>query len=176
MNSRIVLLAAGLVCAPVLAPLATAASTPQINGTYAMTFIETCQTTISTSRATKKSPDISSVDTVNVGGLSGEIGVATFNAKAKTMSITGWQDKGDTLILSNLAGGQVMADSGPITQTFTFSNTSNSIKLTPTGKGQKAITLHILYGGVVSQLVHNAQFVGPTGQAGCYAFGTAVLQ
>jgi hypothetical protein len=150
---------------------AGAAAVPQLSGDYALQYIETCQATISTSK-NQGTPDLSTVNTVDVGRLSGTIATATFAGKPLTMTLSGWQDQGDLFILQNLGGNQMSEVTSSLV--FTVTHTASSITLTQQGEaGAKPQTFHAIYGDIVAGVAHRVDFLGLS-KGGCYAFGSAV--
>lgn len=152
-----------------LSPSASATTPPTLSGTYALTYIDVCQTTIS------YTPDGSTgnVKTVNMadgGYFSGTTATATFNGGGSVTLSGGDQDQGDLLILRS---GNAMAET-PFNPTMTYANDATSFTLTP--PSSSPTQFHAVYAQVDnSNIAHYMIFLG-IDSAGCFAHGTAVLQ
>jgi hypothetical protein len=152
------------------APAAAQAPTQMLSGTYSLSYIERCQTTISYSTdATTGS--MSSVNTVDGGKISDAVLTAAFDGTGTVTFTGGGQNKGDLLIVQNNGGNAIAAEAPPTSATY--STTSNSFTIV-TDQSQ---TFNAVYarvsGGVAAYMV----FLGlESGKPGCFVHGEAVLQ
>jgi hypothetical protein len=159
------------------------ATTVTLNGTYSFVFFEDCQAEISTT-TDSGTGDVSSLNTVNDGGLTGTIATAVFNSAKGTVTVKGWQDKGALLMVEGLSPkNEAMKDSA-LSKKFTFAATSDALTLTDTSKGGKVLDFNAVYGSVDgSGVAGSVAFVltsmtppSPPALNGCTVHGLAWLQ
>jgi hypothetical protein len=100
MSLKIGILAASAVLA------AQAASAQTLQGTYLITYTETCQATISWYPS---SGPITNINSVNDGKISTTIGTAVFDPSTNIVKITGLQTNGDLLVIQENGGNLISA-------------------------------------------------------------------
>jgi hypothetical protein len=147
------------------AAFAVTGSTPVLNGTYLITYVETCQATFSWN-TDPSTGDINSINSVDNGKISTTTGTALFNATTGRVHVQGSQEMGDLLIIQE-HGGNAMTDA-PFDLNTGFNVTANSIIL-------GGVRYHASFSpntGAAEQVV----FGGLTGGGNnCAVTGTATL-
>jgi hypothetical protein len=140
-----------------------AASVPAISGKYLLTYIETCQATVSTTKD-PSTGDVGSLNTVEPGQITHDTGLATVSSHSLTTA--GFEDKGSLLIVKGISGQTPMAESS-WNQNVTFSNTASTVTI---GGGQ----FHAWF-SPASGAAQSIIFSGLSSK-GCAATGTMIKQ
>ena len=138
------------------------AATPTISGKYALSYVETCQATISYTRPSGK-PYVSTVNTVRPGHAESQMMLATFNSATHMVTGSGYSDEGDLLIIQNVAGGKVVKE---VVWTLNNSYSNSATQITVAGS-----SFHVVYARIVGAIAYHADFIGIP-SAGCVAHGT----
>jgi hypothetical protein len=85
-----------------------AASAQTLQGTYLLTYTETCQATFSWG-TDPSTGDINTINSVDNGKISTTVGTAVFDPSTHQVKITGYQTKGDLLIIQEHGGNPIAA-------------------------------------------------------------------
>jgi hypothetical protein len=85
---------------------ANAASAQTLQGTYLITYIETCQATFSWN-TDPSTGDINTINSVDNGKISTTVGTAVFDSSTHLVKITGYQTEGDLLIIQEHGGNAI---------------------------------------------------------------------
>ena len=164
---RLVLAAAVAAVAASLS-LSAIAATPKIQGSYNISYIETCQIEFSTSPA--NTGPVQSFNTVQNGKITHSLFSGTFkNGKAK---LSGFQIQSSLMIYDNMSGDTSRMVKTSENTTTSYSNSATTVTML----GQ---TFGVLYGNVNGGIAQDFMFAGipdPTNPDGpaCAATGTAI--
>jgi hypothetical protein len=139
MNSKLLILAsASALCFSGAVASAVTTSGPTLQGSYLVTYVETCQATFANDTSG------GGINTEDNGDISTTTGTAVFTPKTAGSSngkvkIKGFQTKGTLIIVSNVEGaGSPMATS-PFSQEFNYNTTTGGFTLNG-GKFQAAFS------------------------------------
>jgi hypothetical protein len=155
-----------------VAPMAMAQT---LNGTYELVFVQDCQATFSYTPDPSPPNNVSSLNTVDNGKLSGTIGTAVFNSTKHTVTITGWQDQGSLLMIEGIKGATVMKDA-TFSQKLTFATGAGTLSLTSTTKPISTLDFSAVYGSLDGDVAGSVDFLLSAGFNGCSIHGSARLQ
>ncbi len=108
MNIKIGILAASALLA------SQAASAQTLQGTYLITYVETCQATFSWG-TDPSTGDINTINSVDNGKISTTVGTAVFDPSTHRVKISGYQTKGDLLIIQEHGGNPIVAGKSDMT-------------------------------------------------------------
>ena len=108
MNIKIGILAASALLA------SQAASAQTLQGTYLITYVETCQATFSWG-TDPSTGDINTINSVDNGKISTTVGTAVFDPSTHRVKISGYQTTGDLLVIQEHGGNPIVAGKSDMT-------------------------------------------------------------
>jgi hypothetical protein len=168
MNSKAFLGAAALLSLSL--PALAAGTIPKVSGIYDISYVESCQAIISTTTGPS-----GGVGSVNNGKLSDTVGTADFNPTTGMVTITGFQNIGDLLIIQNI-GGNAMTQSA-VSDSWPYSNDASSVTFTI---GGTPTVFHATFGKIANGVVKQAILLGTPGNGtlspNCTSVITALQQ
>jgi hypothetical protein len=158
------------IAAVAMLPLTAIAATPNLSGTYALSFEDVCQITLSAT-VDPSTHDLNALETINDGKVSQTVAVATFNSTTRTLSLSGMQVKGSLLLVPGLSNPTEQMSESSVSESGSYS-VPNNTTLVLIGE-----TFHAAFGNVVSGVARYATFVAQDpSKPECYHYGTAIHQ